>query len=979
MAAGDFYIRRNNADTSSVPNEGAGNEDAGWDTLVKDTTDGTGGVFTYSDPNIQLDIGLYLIMYSEHFNTIDTTNNERIEIQGEIHVSGTGAVGGYSQDYIRKSSGQQECIVSGYMILDVTSNNTDVFIRFYRTDNSTTGTVNRVAGYGGVQILQLDATDNYGLYSTSASEQTSGTTARTLNINTNDQQDTGFSRSGAVVTVSNAGRYLMTYSMDLSVSSTSREQAFGWLSRNGTTTPVVGSYSYCYIRGSDGCQNTALTWIGIVDVSASDTFQVRWNCPTGNTTTCAAGATLQMWQIPSGGDECIMEATTGNYNADNADFAWDTMPHNDTASFDATAGNSNIDVNQVCHCLVFATVSQLTDSGVSRAYPILRIKNNGLSSPLDYAVGGGYHRNSSTFGCAITVAAITYNTGSSIEMNTVPLATTGTLANTSGQFSVLNLESIWNYVYPPIITDINTDEQIDVGEAGCDLLGAGFDATQGTGKLELWDDTSGTTKVSQTITSWADGSIEFTNVQGALSEGTVYAVVTKDDGTASDPFQCNLGRTSYDPITSTDADHYWKMNNNYDDDGARQANNSFNNVQRGNYSFQTVPICRSNTHSWYVPDNGGSEPANSNYFNTAVHTYRNIGGWFRTTALQKYPGIIYEEGGGVNNIYILMMPNGRLMANVADSGGTPDFKHQAYSDFALTINRNYYIHLDIEFADHFDLWIDGVKQTSAKAGSLGTDITMSTHSGDWSFGDPGANLDTGGVDISYDACNPMYLAHWATWSGLGGGAPLSDAQIRDELFRDGAIEEHVIGNGTESAMQTTMNAYNNQTHANTTLTYLISSCTAGDFTLDLTNQVWPDEVKFQINYTGTNQLTIRNIGTSNFVTSKAYSKEGGTFAVIETADITITVKDIDTGAAISGATVLIEAGATGPLTEGDEILKAKTDGSGQVSTYIDFTSDQSITGSVRKGSSSTYYKATDIVGTVTSTGFEKTVLMIKDE
>ena len=148
MAAGDLYIRRNSTLTASVPNAGT-NLDADWDNVAQDV----GSIVTYTNPNFQLDTGIYLIMYSEKFNTTNTTNNERIEIQGEIHVSGTGAVGGYGQDYIRKSSGQQDCIVSGSMILEVTSDNTDVFIRFYRTDNSTSGTVDRVPNFGSVIIL----------------------------------------------------------------------------------------------------------------------------------------------------------------------------------------------------------------------------------------------------------------------------------------------------------------------------------------------------------------------------------------------------------------------------------------------------------------------------------------------------------------------------------------------------------------------------------------------------------------------------------------------------------------------------------------------------------------------------------------------------------------------------------------------------------------------------------------------------------
>ena len=299
MAAGDLYIRRNSTLTASVPNAGT-NLDADWDNVAQDV----GSIVTYTNPNFQLDTGIYLIMYSEKFNTTNTTNNERIEIQGEIHVSGTGAVGGYGQDYIRKSSGQQDCIVSGSMILEVTSDNTDVFIRFYRTDNSTSGTVDRVPNFGSVIILELDDTHNYGFYSTSASEATSGSTERILNIDTNDRQDTGFSRTGSAVNVTTAGRYLATYSIDISQTATGREDIVARITDAGTE--IVGTNGFCYMRGIDGTQDGALTWIGIIDLAGGEDLDVRWQAPQSATITAAAGAKFQLWQIPSAADEAIM-------------------------------------------------------------------------------------------------------------------------------------------------------------------------------------------------------------------------------------------------------------------------------------------------------------------------------------------------------------------------------------------------------------------------------------------------------------------------------------------------------------------------------------------------------------------------------------------------------------------------------------------------------------------------------------------------
>ncbi len=535
------------------------------------------------------------------------------------------------------------------------------------------------------------------------------------------------------------------------------------------------------------------------------------------------------------------------------------------------------------------------------------------------------------------------------------------------------------------VTDVNGDEVLQLSETGCTVTGDGFETSQGTGKIELWDDTSGTTKQAQTVTSWAsDTALTFTCVQGSLDEGWNYLVVTNDSGDVA-MMQVWLGDPPWNPAVSTDADLYWRMDGGYGDEGNAGDNKPFNAVQRGNYSFASVPITISNGQSFYIEDSsGGSEPANSDYTNiTNTHTYRDIGGFVRIEAYQKTPAVIYEEGGGVNNIYFLMNPNGWLVANVADSGGSPDFKYECYSDFALITGRPYHILIHAQFGDHFQMYIDGELQLTEGGGALGSDVTMSTHSGDWSFGDPGANLDTGGVDISYDACNPMYMAHWGTWSGAGGGAPLTATQIKNELFRDGALEEHTIGTGTESAMQTAMEAYDSQTHKDWPLTFEVMPKTGGgDLELTLTDQVWPDECKFHIRWmseVGTDDLTIRNSGTSNFSVDKAYSKDGGSITVIETATLKITVKDITDNSVMVGAMVFVEAGATGPLTEGDDIIKDVTNGSGEIEAEIDYTTDQSIIGYVRSASSSTKYKQSDIVSVIGASGVELTIFLVRDE
>ena len=157
---GDYLIRRNDAETDSIT---TANFDATWDTEVASN----GSSITYAGGTFTLAAGKYLVTYSELFITSDTTNDERIEVQGRLVVGGTEDVIGAGQGYIRKRDGQQECIPHGYAILDIASDSTTLEVRFYRTDDSTIGTVNRLADWGGVCILALDDNWNYARYSRS--------------------------------------------------------------------------------------------------------------------------------------------------------------------------------------------------------------------------------------------------------------------------------------------------------------------------------------------------------------------------------------------------------------------------------------------------------------------------------------------------------------------------------------------------------------------------------------------------------------------------------------------------------------------------------------------------------------------------------------------------------------------------------------------------------------------------------------------
>lgn len=108
----------------------------------------------------------------------------------------------------------------------------------------------------------------------------------------------------------------------------------------------------------------------------------------------------------------------------------------------------------------------------------------------------------------------------------------GTFTNTSDQWGAVTL-AIRPAPTGPTISDVETDEDIDDKQTAVTITGTTFEATQGTGKVEIGDNATyaSGTKVTQTVTSWADTAIDITAVLGALTPGTPrYVWVTNDTG-----------------------------------------------------------------------------------------------------------------------------------------------------------------------------------------------------------------------------------------------------------------------------------------------------------------------------------------------------------------------------------------------------------------------------------------------------------------
>jgi len=982
MAAGDFLIYRNDSSTATLPNAGS-NLDTLWDTEEYDE----GSAATYSSGTFTFtNTAPYLVIYSERFSTTDTTNNERIEGQGRLRINGSDLIEGASEGYIRKSSGHQTMVMSGVAIYNATATDTLV-LRFWRGDNSTSGTVVRDPDFGGVQIIQLDAADDFARYSTTATNTMSSTEASITNW-TNDQEETGFSRSSGAVTISTAGRYLMTVSGTTSETGTSRIGATVFLERG--TTEVTGARTYSHMRGADGNQNGALSFAAIVDVSASDAFTLRTDADSGSMT-LDSGAVWQWWQLPSGNETAIMEATNGDMNTSGVDFAWDTLPHIDTAGFTATAGNANIDVDQGCHALVFWNQGKKVIDSTQRGYPMGQVAVDG--TVRNYSASGAYHRNSSSIGTFMAhggAALIhTIPANSEITLKNSILGASGTLDVESGHFSVLNLEGLYksySYDFPVIVTDIDTDEAITNAQLNVVVTGAEFEAVQGTGKVELGSDFdySGT-KITQSVDSWSDTSIQIDITSGVLADTQAFLFVTSDSGKRGVlAVQVGLPPETYQEAVegmTLAPDHYWTFQNTYADEiGSATANTS----SGGSPTFATSPkIVKGDTHSFLLDaETDYISPADQGDMNTSAIARRYIGGWFMLDSVSQSLAVLYEEGAQVNNMALLNGFGNNAMFQIANAN---DDYVQLYFDISLTPNRPYFF-LGKMAASGFESgncesFLDGVLQSRSNGNPWET-TQLDSHSGNITWGHEGTEALKVGDDRGVDATTIAFVspvscnyAHWFSWSDV----TLNIAtDIRQTLFEKGAPAEVTISEGTEAAMQTSIDALADTLYLDWPCSIEIAACTDGNFTLSLDNITFEDRVSMQIRYLGADTLTLVQENGTVLDSVKIGSPYGGATTLIDSVPVTVTVRDINDLTIIEDAIVYIIADTGGDLPVDTVILNDTTNASGIATANLQYTSNQPVTGRVRKASSGQLYKTAGISGTVVSTGLELTILMIRD-
>ena len=303
--------------------------------------------------------------------------------------------------------------------------------------------------------------------------------------------------------------------------------------------------------------------------------------------------------------------------------------------------------------------------------------------------------------------------------------------------------------------------------------------------------------------------------------------------------------------------------------------------------YPTIQICEDATSSLRfnaVTDdmNIGPSNVNNSYDRKAVM------GVIRLNSFQSPPKNIYREGAnGSDQFNLVLWAGNNFMLDVV----TSNTSIQAYSDIVLLPNRSYCFLARIEgtgFGNKVELFIDGVLQSTTEPtnGELGT-ATLAARVGAI-FGNSN-NTQVGNQSVGLNACEDINHSMFTFWSGAN--AQLSDQTIRD-LFEASALPGTTITSGTESAMQTQLDAIADSVRPNEPLNIRVEGVSGGG-TLNLSadNITHNPLASIHVQYEGTGVLNWTNTNGSNGSIGSALN--GGTVNFINPASITLSPLEIN--------------------------------------------------------------------------------------
>ena len=436
-----------------------------------------------------------------------------------------------------------------------------------------------------------------------------------------------------------------------------------------------------------------------------------------------------------------------------------------------------------------------------------------------------------------------------------------------------------------------------------------------------------------------------------------------------------------DDIDALNPDHYWSFDGN-SNDGVGSLNGTNTTV-----NFTSTALTKDATNCATMTANGSRISFASSTDLNGQMDRKCVAGWFSVNSIQPPPKRIWGEGtdGITTPLFQLVLGYGNtVMFEVIDNNfgtGATLFNCQVIGSNVLVSDRIYHFCMTFEadgFSDEIRFFIDGVKQTIEIPSPTVIGESDIGLRGQAQLGDPSGASGVGGSTLLLQAADESSYQYWAAFSGAD--AVLTETEIRETLFERGALADFTISTNTQANMQSALNSITDSQGDSPCCIEVEAVSGGGDFTLT-SDKVFDDLASIHFRYNGTaDTLTLVNIDDTQLGNASIGAAPfGGSITIATRQTLTITAKDNSTGSVISGARVYIKADSGGDLPVGTEIMNTTTNGSGVATVTFDFTNDQPITGYVRKGSSSVYYKEASIGGSITATPLDLTILMVEDE
>jgi len=379
---------------------------AGWEnittsaqTLSWDTPVSSNAEIPINGTNTSFDMqvwGHYLVMYSVPVES--SWGSDRSEIQSWLRINGSAASPySYSSSYIRRVDGDFEWYNEWAVVVDVAAGD-DVELRMQKTDTHS-ATERRTANRSGINLLKLDDNWNYARVRPS-SAQAITPVWQSVNLWTNDELDSaGYSISGNDVTLKEAGKYLVTYSLGAVTTWTDRTNNETRLTLWGME--IDATRSTAYIRAQRWSFTGIASYVGIIESSSINqvlNLEVRRESSLQGTTndTIPLKSWLTITKLPDSADYVRVWELGGGQDISNTatPLTFDTTIEQGTSLVHNGVSESEIDITTAWDYLMFHSIynAQEVENNASRENPYLRWQVSWID--VEYWVSGSYNRHS---------------------------------------------------------------------------------------------------------------------------------------------------------------------------------------------------------------------------------------------------------------------------------------------------------------------------------------------------------------------------------------------------------------------------------------------------------------------------------------------------------------------------------------------------------------------------------------------------------